>query len=316
MQKRFIAKGKSLEITSMTLSFISETLSLKTTVDFWHTGVSRLGTMLKILFFPLKVDKLTLFKSESTNKNSGAGLPAETISELVLTSFPFNVTLAINIDYNDMVKKKSTKNWLNNHKKDKFVQLSQSSDYRSRAFYKLHEIDKKYKIFKSTNSILDLGSSPGSWSEYISRNYQGKNIIAIDVIDMKAIKNVDFMKGDINNPDLREKINRKIGKADLVLSDIAPNITGIENVDQANFIEILESIMSICSNLLKNNGVLVMKFFIGSSYDIAREELNKTFNKVATYKPASSRSKSNEVFFICDEYKANMIENNRYQCQT
>ena len=222
---------------------------------------------------------------------------------LVLTSSLFDVILRMNTDYNDMVKKKRTKNWINNHKKDKYVKLSQSGDYRSRAFYKLHEIDKKYQILKSTKSILDLGSSPGSWSEYISRNYHGKNLIAIDVIDMKPIEGVQFIKGSINNMDDRRKIISKIGKADLVLSDIAPNITGIEDVDQANFIEILESILSICTNLLKINGVLVMKFFIGSSYDFARVTLNKSFDRVLSYKPDSSRSKSNETFFVCNGYK-------------
>jgi len=207
------------------------------------------------------------------------------------------------IDYNDMVKKKSTKNWLNTHKKDQYVKLSQSGNYRSRAFHKLHEIDEKYKVLKSTKSIIDLGSSPGSWSEYISRNHEGKNLIAIDVLDMKPIKGVDFIKGDINCLEDRVEIIKKIGKADLVLSDIAPNITGIEDVDQANFMEILQSTLSICSSLLKLNGVLVMKFFIGTSFDFAREKLNKSFNRVASYKPDSSRSKSNEVFFICNGYK-------------
>ena len=202
-----------------------------------------------------------------------------------------------------MVKKKSTKNWITNHKKDQYVKLSQSGNFRSRAFYKLHEINEKYKIFKSSNNILDLGSSPGSWSEYISRNYQGKTLIAIDVLEMKPILGVDFIRGDINCLEDREKIKKKIGKADLVLSDIAPNITGIEDVDQANFIKILESILDICSSLLKINGVLVMKFFIGLSHDFARQELKKSFNDVASYKPASSRSKSNEVFFVCNEYK-------------
>ena len=202
-----------------------------------------------------------------------------------------------------MVKKKSTKNWLNTHKKDQYVKLSQSGNYRSRAFHKLHEIDEKYKVLKSTKSIIDLGSSPGSWSEYISRNHEGKNLIAIDVLDMKPIKGVDFIKGDINCLEDRVEIIKKIGKADLVLSDIAPNITGIEDVDQANFMEILQSTLSICSSLLKLNGVLVMKFFIGTSFDFAREKLNKSFNRVASYKPDSSRSKSNEVFFICNGYK-------------
>tara|TARA_Y100000389_G_scaffold43714_1_gene38400 strand:- start:2950 stop:3582 length:633 start_codon:yes stop_codon:yes gene_type:complete len=209
----------------------------------------------------------------------------------------------MDIDYNVMTKKKSTKNWLNKHTKDRYVKLSQAGSYRSRAFHKLHEINDKYNIFKSAKNILDLGSSPGSWSEYVCKNFNDKNLVSIDVLEMKPIKGAYFIKGDINNLDDRKKISLKMSKADLVLSDIAPNITGIEDVDQANFVMILESILGICSDLLKLNGVLIMKFFIGSSYDFSRKELKKSFSKVDTYKPDSSRSSSNEVFFICNGYK-------------
>ena len=98
-----------------------------------------------------------------------------------------------------MTKKKSTKNWLNKHSKDRYVKLSQAGDYRSRAFHKLHEIQEKYNVLKSTQNILDLGSAPGSWSEYVSRNFKEKNLVAIDLLDMKTIKGVYFIKGDINN---------------------------------------------------------------------------------------------------------------------
>ncbi len=202
-----------------------------------------------------------------------------------------------------MTKKKSTKNWVNRHSKDRYVRLSQTGNYRSRAFHKLHEIQEKYDVLKFTKNILDLGSSPGSWSEYISRNFRDKNLVAIDLLEMKTIKGVHFIKGDINDLADRGQICAKMNKADLVLSDIAPNISGIEDVDQANFVEILESILSICSDLLKINGVLVMKFFIGSSFDFSREKLKQSFSKVTTYKPDSSRRSSNEVFFVCNGYK-------------
>jgi 23S rRNA (uridine2552-2'-O)-methyltransferase len=209
----------------------------------------------------------------------------------------------MDIEYNDMAKKKSTKNWLNRHSRDVYVKLSQSGDYRSRAFHKLHEINEKYRILKTPKNILDLGSAPGSWSEYISRNFDNKNLVAIDQLEMKPIKSVYFIKGDINEKADREKIFNKMSKADLVLSDIAPNITGIEDVDQANFEKILESILDICFDLLKTNGVLVMKFFIGSSYDLSRKKLKIYFDTVATYKPDSSRSTSNEIFFVCNGFK-------------
>ena len=202
-----------------------------------------------------------------------------------------------------MAKKKSTKNWLNNHTKDKYVKMSISSRYRSRAFHKLQEIDEKYKIIKSANTIIDLGASPGSWSEYISRNYRHKKLIAVDQIVMEPIEGVKFINGDINNSDHREEIRQIITNTDLVLSDIAPNITGIEDVDQAHFFEIFESISSICSDFLNKKGILIMKFFNGSSCDLVKKRLKMMFSKVNTYKPDSSRSRSNEVFFICIGFK-------------
>tara|TARA_B100000676_G_scaffold41335_1_gene39298 strand:- start:3679 stop:4290 length:612 start_codon:yes stop_codon:yes gene_type:complete len=202
-----------------------------------------------------------------------------------------------------MTKKKSTKNWLKKHTKDRYVKMSISSGFRSRAFHKLQEIDEKYKIVKSSNTIIDLGASPGSWSEYIIRNYKSKNLIAVDKIVMEPIQGVHFINGDINNSGDREEMKKIINKADLVLSDIAPNITGIEDVDQAHFFEIFESISSICSDFLKVKGILVMKFFNGSSYDLVKKRLNMLFNEINTYKPDSSRSRSNEVFFICIGYK-------------
>ena len=202
-----------------------------------------------------------------------------------------------------MAKKKSTKNWLNNHTKDKYVKMSISSRYRSRAFHKLQEIDEKYKIIKSANTIIDLGASPGSWSEYISRNYRHKKLIAVDQIVMEPIEGVKFINGDINNSDHREEIRQIITNTDLVLSDIAPNITGIEDVDQAHFFEIFESISSICSDFLNKKGILIMKFFNGSYCDLVKKRLKMIFSKVNTYKPDSSRSRSNEVFFICIGFK-------------
>ena len=202
-----------------------------------------------------------------------------------------------------MTKKKSTKNWLGKHTKDKYVKLSQASGYRSRAFHKLFDIDKKYKLIKPAKNILELGSSPGSWSEYIVRNFRDKNLVAIDTIIMEPIQNVHFINGDINNPEDRKKISQIIKSADLVLSDIAPNITGIDDVDQANFVEIFDSIVVLCSDLLKTKGILVMKFFNGSSCNFVKKRLKELFSEINTFKPDSSRSKSNEVFFICIGFK-------------
>ena len=202
-----------------------------------------------------------------------------------------------------MRKKKSTKKWFGKHSKDKYVKLSYTEGYRSRAYHKLLEINEKYKILKSANNIIDLGSSPGSWSEYISREFNGRTIVAIDLIDMRPINSVDFIHGDVNDINVRGEINKIITSADLVLSDIAPNITGIEDVDQANFVQIFESILDVCSDFLNIKGILVMKFFNGSSYDFVLKRLKSVFNEVNIYKPDSSRTRSNEMFFICIDFK-------------
>ena len=123
---------------------------------------------------------------------------------------------------------------------------------------------------------------------------------------VKTLNNFQVSTGDMLRDEIKKdtEIGKKIiNKADLVLSDIAPNITGIEDVDQAHFFEIFESISSICSDFLKIKGILVMKFFNGSSYDSVKKRLNMIFNEINTYKPDSSRSRSNEVFFICIGYK-------------
>ena len=120
---------------------------------------------------------------------------------------------------------------------------------------------------------------------------------------MEPIEDIEFIHGDINNSEHRDKIKQIITNADLVLSDIAPNITGIEDVDQAHFFQIFESISSICSDFLNKKGILIMKFFNGSSCDLVKKRLKMMFSKVNTYKPDSSRSRSNEVFFICIGFK-------------
>ena len=120
---------------------------------------------------------------------------------------------------------------------------------------------------------------------------------------MEPVKGSFFIKGDITKTDTCEKIRKKFKNLDLVLSDIAPNITGIQDVDQANFTAILQSILGICSELLVKDGGLVMKYFIGSSYDDAAESLRTVFSTVDTFKPKSSRSKSNEIFFVCIGHK-------------
>ena len=183
---------------------------------------------------------------------------------------------------------------------ERFNKLSKKDGYRSRAAYKLKQINKLQNLIKQNQNILDIGCAPGSWIQVIKEITKGKaNITGVDILPMEKIEGIIFLQKDlleIKDTDLKDHFH-------LVLSDIAPNITGIEDVDQAHFFEIFESISSICSDFLNKKGILVMKFFNGSSYDLVKKRLKMLFNEVNTYKPDSSRSRSNEVFFVCIGYK-------------
>ena len=203
-----------------------------------------------------------------------------------------------------MAKNKKTNNWLNKHIKDRYVLESKKMNFSSRAAFKLLSIDKKFQILNKVKYVVDLGCAPGSWCEVLNKKPNIKNIIGIDKLPCGPIKNVEIHQIDINDySKINEVMSKYNYKFDLVLSDIAPNITGIEDVDQAHFFEIFESISSICSDFLNKKGILVMKFFNGSSCDLVKKRLKMLFNEVNTYKPDSSRSRSNEVFFICIGYK-------------
>ena len=197
-----------------------------------------------------------------------------------------------------MTKKKSTKNWLKKHTKDKYVKMSLASRYRSRAFHKLQEIDEKYKVIKSANNIIDLGASPGSWSEYISRNYRHKKVIAVDQTVMEPIEGVKFIHGDINNSEHRDKIRQIITNADLVLSDIAPNISGVSFIDTANMNSLLEIEISIVDKFLQIGGKYLCKCFEGDSLNFLVENLKDRFKFVKRLKPEASRSISRELYVL------------------
>ena len=203
-----------------------------------------------------------------------------------------------------MRKNKKTNNWFAKHKKDPFVKKSQKDNYRSRAVYKLIEINEKYKILAHTEFVIDLGCAPGSWLQYLNEQKNIEKIIGIDVLDIDPIKKIEFIKGDINNPEVLEKIQLENKyKAGVVLSDIAPNITGIGVIDQGNFTVLADNIMEFCKKTLKEDGFLIMKYFTGSSLAGIQESLKKHFRKVSVFKPSSSKKMSNEIYLICNNFK-------------
>ncbi len=177
-------------------------------------------------------------------------------------------------------------------------------NFSSRAAFKLLSIDKKYKILNKVDHVVDLGCAPGSWCEVLSKKPEIKNIIGIDKLSCGPIKNVEIHQIDINDHiKIREAMSKYNYKFDLVLSDIAPNITGVTTIDQENFMIVAESILNFCEVYLKYSGKMTMKFFNGYKLSELKENLSDVFGEVSVFKPDSSRQKSREVYLVCVDYR-------------
>ena len=204
-----------------------------------------------------------------------------------------------------MSKANNSKNWIKNHVKDPFVIQAQKDGYRSRAAYKLIEIDKKYKIIKSGITAVDMGAAPGGWSQVLSKKIglNGK-IIGIDLLDVTPIKGIDFIQGDFTQEEvLRKMIDKLKNKpVDLVISDMAPNISGIKMVDQQRAINLNELALDFAKKHLKQNGFFLVKSFVGIDFEEYVKNLRACFKKVFKIKPDSSRSRSSEIFLLGYEY--------------
>lgn len=177
-------------------------------------------------------------------------------------------------------------------------------NFSSRAAFKLLSIDKKYQILNKVNYVVDLGCAPGSWCEVLNKKSEIKNIIGIDKLHCGPIKNVEIHQIDINDHSkIKEVMSKYNYKFDLVLSDIAPNITGVATIDQENFMVVAESILEFCKVYLKYGGKLAMKFFNGYKLSELKDSLTDVFVEVSVYKPDSSRQKSREVYLVCVDYR-------------
>ncbi len=199
-----------------------------------------------------------------------------------------------------MKKNKFSKNWIIKQKRDIYVKKSKLEGYRSRAVYKLQEINEKFKIIKNNTLIVDLGAAPGSWSQYISRNFKSSKIISIDLKDMEPIKNLFHIKGDFTEDDQKIKIQNYFGKkVDLIISDMAVNTTGNKSVDSLVTGELCIDAINFAVELLNNKGSFVSKLFMGSSFNEIVALGKKTFKQVDVFKPPSSRKDSKENFIIC-----------------
>ena len=199
-----------------------------------------------------------------------------------------------------MKKNKISKNWINKQKRDIYVRQSKLEGYRSRAVYKLQEIQTKFKVINNGMSIVDLGAAPGSWSEFISRKFKNIKLVAIDLKELDKIENVTHIKGDFTDEITQKIIEKNFDeKIDLVVSDMAVNTTGNKNVDSLVTGELSIEAMNFSLKILKKNGVFVSKIFMGSSFNEIVDSAKKNFKEFHVYKPPSSRKESKENFIIC-----------------
>ena len=199
-----------------------------------------------------------------------------------------------------MKKNKISKNWINKQKRDIYVRKSKLEGYRSRAVYKLQEIQTKFKVINNGMSIVDLGAAPGSWSEFISRKFKNIKLVAIDIKELDKIENVIHIKGDFTDEITQKKIEKNFDeKIDLVVSDMAVNTTGNKNVDSLVTGELSIEAMNFSLKILKKNGIFVSKIFMGSSFNEIVDSAKKNFKEFHVYKPPSSRKESKENFIIC-----------------
>ncbi|HEU4440773.1 MAG TPA: RlmE family RNA methyltransferase [Burkholderiales bacterium] len=193
---------------------------------------------------------------------------------------------------------KSSKEWLRRHVSDPFVKKAQKEGYRSRAAYKLIELDQKEKLFRPGQTVLDLGAAPGGWSQVaVQKVMPGGRVIAIDILAMAPISGVTIIKGDFRQVSIEER-------ADVVLSDVSPNLSGIPNVDQARLLELALAAIEVCAKLLKRDGVFVVKAFHGEAFDELLERLEAVFKRVKVVKPSASRGESAETYVVARGLRA------------
>ena len=199
-----------------------------------------------------------------------------------------------------MKKNKISKNWINKQRRDIYVRQSKIEGYRSRAVYKLKEIDEKFKILNQTRSVVDLGAAPGSWSQYLSKKIKSGKILSIDLLKFEPIKNIHQIVGDFNDEKYKTKIKNYFDdKIDVVVSDMAVNTTGNKNLDAIVTGELCLEAMKFALDTVNQKGRFVSKIFMGSSFNEIVANAKKSFKEVRVFKPLSSRKDSKESFIIC-----------------
>lgn len=200
-----------------------------------------------------------------------------------------------------MKPSKTSKAWMQEHLNDEYVKRAQKDGYRARAAYKLLEIDDKDKLIKPGMTVVDLGSTPGSWSQVAIQRIKGQGrVIALDILDMHPIPHVEFICGDFREEVVLKQLEATLnGKpVDLVIADMAPNMSGLKDVDQAGAAYLTELALEFCKEWLKPGGNFLVKVFIGSGFEEIVKEMRGQFEKVVTRKPKASRDRSSEVYLL------------------
>ena len=203
-----------------------------------------------------------------------------------------------------MKKNKISKNWVNKQRRDIFVRQSKVDGYRARSAYKLIEINEKFKIFKGGMTVVDIGAAPGSWSQYVSKIVKNGKIISVDLKEMEKIENSFQIKGDFTDPNTQKKIKESLKKdADVIMSDMAVNTTGIKDIDSIQTGELCIEAMNFSKEIISVNGSFISKIFMGRSFNEIVAAGKKIFKELKVFKPQSSRKDSKESFIICKKLR-------------
>jgi 23S rRNA (uridine2552-2'-O)-methyltransferase len=206
-----------------------------------------------------------------------------------------------------MARSKSSHRWLKAHFDDEFVKRAQREGYRSRAIYKLEELQGKDRILRPGMTVIDLGAAPGGWSQYAAQRIGGKGrLIALDLLSMDPLDGVEFLQGDFSEDEVLDLLMERLGEAgvDLVMSDMAPNISGMEAVDQPRSMYLAELAVDFAARVLREGGDLLFKAFQGEGFDALIAQLRRQYRQVKIRKPRASRPRSREVYVLARHYRA------------
>ncbi|MNE38152.1 Ribosomal RNA large subunit methyltransferase E [compost metagenome] len=205
-----------------------------------------------------------------------------------------------------MARSKTSLGWLKRHVNDPYVKQAQKDGYRSRASYKLLEVQEKYKLIRPGMSVVDLGAAPGGWSQVTSRLIGGQGrLIASDILEMDSIPDVTFIQGDFTQDEVLARILEAVGNSqvDLVISDMAPNMSGTPEVDMPKAMFLCELALDLAERILKPGGNFVIKIFQGEGFDVYLKDARQKFDKVQMIKPDSSRGSSREQYMLAWGYR-------------